>query len=86
MSYRGNEDDVLKGTDEELQIQCADGDEKPQYFPGNSQPTTKTALDRAKKDGLKVVYPGPKELQIDIDSENNLGTFYGHLARFWDSS
>ncbi len=71
----------MNGTDEELQIQCTDKkDMKPKYFPGDKQPTTKTAVERAKKDGLRVVYPGSKELQIDIDSEKNLGVFYEHLA------
>ncbi len=72
---------MLNGTDEELQIQCTDEEsERPKYFPGDTQPTTKTAVERAEKDGLRVVYPEPKELQIDIDSEKNLGVFYEHLA------
>lgn len=71
---------TLEGTDKELQISCGEDEETPKYFPGNSQPTTKTAIARAKKDGLRVVYPGPKELQVDIDSEKNLATFYDHLA------
>lgn len=70
---------MIKGIDEEIQITCY-GSEKPQYFPGDNQPTTKTAVERAKKEGLKVVYPGPKELQIDIDSEKNLATFMEHLS------
>jgi len=54
--------------------------EKPQYFPGGDQPTTKTVLERAKKEGLKVVYPGPHDLQIDIDSSANFRTFGDHLS------
>src|SRR6266403_3694889 len=68
------------GSDEELQIQCADDDEAPKYFPGNSQPTTKTAIARAKKDGLRVVYPGPHDLQVDIDSHQNLRLFIDNFA------
>lgn len=49
-------------------------------WKNSTQPTTKTAVERAEKDGLRVVYPEPKELQIDIDSEKNLGVFYEHLA------
>ncbi len=70
---------MIEGTDEELQISCVES-ETPKYFPGDSQPTTKTAVNRAKKEGLKVVYPGPKELQIDIDSERNLAIFFDHLS------
>jgi len=32
---------MIEGTDEELQISCVES-EAPKYFPGDSQPTTKT--------------------------------------------
>lgn len=37
------------------------------YFPGEDAPSTEKALERAKKEGLKVVYPEKNQLQIDID-------------------
>jgi hypothetical protein len=60
----------------EMGISCA---ESESYFSGEGQPTTKTAIQRAKKDGLSVIYPGPKELQIDIDNEKSFTTFSEHL-------
>ena len=54
--------------------------EAPQHFPGDTQPTTKTAIDRAEKEGLEVVYPGPKQLQIDVDRPDQFKTFLEHLA------
>src|ERR1700722_6992387 len=56
-----------------------DESEIPKYF-GDKPPSTKTAIERAKKEGLKVVYPGPHDLQIDVDSEANLKTFWEHHA------
>jgi hypothetical protein len=55
--------------------------EQPQYFSnGNQSPTTKTAIERAKRDGLKIIYPGPQQLQIDIDNYANLKTFIDHFV------
>lgn len=52
---------------------------KPTYF-GSKPPTTKTALARAEKEGLKVVYPGPHELQIDIDGAENFTIWAQHFT------
>jgi hypothetical protein len=67
--------------DKDIDLDIHEGeDDPPKYFPGNDQPTTKTALDRAKKEGLRVVYPMSQELQVDIDSQSNFRIFGDHLA------
>jgi hypothetical protein len=61
-----------------LEIGCSKSD-APDYFNG-AAPNTKTALDRAKKEGLKVVYPTAHELQIDIDNPRSFVIWAEHLS------
>jgi hypothetical protein len=47
----------------------------PAYLAENELPTTQAALDKAEREGLRVVYPEPNELLLDIDGPEAMATW-----------
>lgn len=54
------------------------------YIPGKPPgvPTTALAFEKAKAKNLEVVYPGPRELQIDIDRPEDYAVWQAHREIF----
>lgn len=56
--------------------------ESETYIPKENAglPSTKAALEKAKSENLKVVYPKPTELQLDIDRAEDYAVWQAHRS------